>query len=542
MLSSYKMSIKPDVARLVIVLTALVAALTVWYASIPRLNHVTLRALALDSCGQIHGMDNLIKGKIPEKKAKKELVDNCELYNDPASSITLPYSRPQNIATTRFRIEAELVAAPYKSNIFRITPDDCIDKLFVNDQKVKIPFRPGAPERCWPRSYTIDLGPYLEPGKNKIKLYLSNDNGNYGLDISGRPAAWMGWLVMGLLAIAAYMALFLILPLYDKIQELAIRAKPYIYNKWRQLGPGSAIYWQSLLLPFVCALLLAFNNKIAGTHWHKPMLPFMIACFSAMALWLYSFSKTNKVLSNISAPAWMITVLAMAVAMRSAYLPEYNVPLVWIQERLGMLAIVSALFVRIGIKNAFNFVRKEPRYSMAAVFAGASPWLFYWLIKDYWQVACGFAAKATQVLLSGLGLNITAYPDDPGTRDPNFILGTDYWKIQVFSDCSGFEGICLFIYLLSMLLMMDWNLLKRYSMTLLYSIGVFYMMAFNVLRISSLYTLGYFAYDPGANVFMREFKGAPVAIFHSYVGWTYYLVAFSIFAWVLYKPFRKKMV
>ena len=110
-----------------------------------------------------------------------------------------------------------------------------------------------------------------------------------------------------------------------------------------------------------------------------------------------------------------------------------------------------------------------------------------------------------------------------------------YFVVEVYRTCSGLEGMSLFIFLLSIIFLLDWRIFRQVRILEIYLIGILYMFFINAVRIASVFSVGYHAWDPAASGFAKSLRGAPIELFHSFVGHIYYLTAFAIFAAIMYR-------
>ena len=165
-------------------------------------------------------------------------------------------------------------------------------------------------------------------------------------------------------------------------------------------------------------------------------------------------------------------------------------------------------------------------------FIGASEaFNYYWLQETLWIKICGWVAQVAYSFLHLWGMDITY-----NSRGDHFTLFSPYFQIRIYADCSGVEGIFLFNFMLSAIFLLTTGicLLKR-RILVYYLLGIIYMFCINILRISAYFAFGYWAYRPDAWGLMQVTRGVPLYLFHTYVGWILYLIAFRIFALCLYR-------
>ncbi len=199
-----------------------------------------------------------------------------------------------------------------------------------------------------------------------------------------------------------------------------------------------------------------------------------------------------------------------------------------------LAAILSSLFVFVPFKQVIRQITQNKRLSVVALIGATSAVNYYWLMLTIWFAMCRWTTMGAYALLKLLDLNAVAVVHP--ITDTTIALISRYFQVWVNIGCNGLEGVFLFNFMLAATLLFDWKLLHKYSITLLFCTGVLYMFLMNVLRITVFFIIGYWAYKPGAWSFMHLLQGAPLALFHSYVGWVFYLFAFALFMGLLYSP------
>lgn len=131
-----------------------------------------------------------------------------------------------------------------------------------------------------------------------------------------------------------------------------------------------------------------------------------------------------------------------------------------------------------------------------------------------WKPLSVFISKTIYLLLSlsfddvVLNLNRGAGPR----------LGVGNFIVGISKDCSGVDSLLLFLSLFIFLLVLDWSRFKKKNMIIVFLIGVFGTLLFNILRVYSLMLVG-ILYSP-------EFA---VDTFHSNIGWILFLLYFAVF-------------
>lgn len=255
-----------------------------------------------------------------------------------------------------------------------------------------------------------------------------------------------------------------------------------------------------------------------GLYRHVPQLPAeMLPIPVAFLLWVRLMERTGGKLTLAFSPFFAALSAAPLVAA----------PELWrdpgLQQYLFALGIVAGLFILAPFRECLKRALREPRPAIIAVIAATAACNYYYLMR-FWPYFDRWTGQAAFVFLHSLGLDITA---GMYQRDPTIL--SKHFSVIIFRTCNGLEGIFLFMFMLSVMLLLDWDLFKRRIISLLYEFGIVYMFLFNILRIASLYMVGYWAYNPDAWGWVHSLQGVSLYMFHSYLGWIYYLVAFGIF-------------
>jgi len=102
-------------------------------------------------------------------------------------------------------------------------------------------------------------------------------------------------------------------------------------------------------------------------------------------------------------------------------------------------------------------------------------------------------------------------------------VGNSHFAGIIFRPCSGIEGLSLFLLLFTIIVIIDWNVINKKKMLLLYLIGPLYMVVFNILRIFVLLISG-----------IEISKSFAVGGFHSNLGWIIFTFAFFVFLKLTY--------
>lgn len=251
----------------------------------------------------------------------------------------------------------------------------------------------------------------------------------------------------------------------------------------------------------------------------------------AFLLWVYCMERSEKF--TLSFSPFFCAVSIAGFFIRESTIRYFDA------HAIGMLiGVVAGFFVLLSLREVVRRIVHNPRPTFVALMGGFAAYNYYALMFSMWDRMCDWTTQLVYGMLQLFGFDATSAAINQGRT--MMLINSPHFNIIINPGCNGLEGIFLFNFMLSVMLLLDWGLFKHRSILLLYVFGVFYMFFMNSLRIFLFFTLGYWAYNPDAWGWIQEFKGTPVYLFHSYVGWVFYLIAFGIFAAVLYSDAARK--
>lgn len=199
--------------------------------------------------------------------------------------------------------------------------------------------------------------------------------------------------------------------------------------------------------------------------------------------------------------------------------------------------VLAGLFAFLPFLPWLRVAVQHKRLGMVAL-AGGSAALCYYLLMGHYasHVVLDWTAEATSRAIALVGIDAVVAENMDFPLAYNMI--TPHFRIILAPFCGGLEGIFLFIFMLSVVAILDWEKFSRHRLSLIYAAGVLVMFTVNILRITALFSLGYLAYHPQTQSWASGLRGAPVTLFHSYVGWGLDLLVFCVFLLILYPKRR----
>jgi hypothetical protein len=206
--------------------------------------------LAAQERGEAHAADRWLVYQGTDTLGWESGVGDDESWFEPR----MPFMRS---GVGQILVRGEVVASGKGDDTLTISADDCVSGLYVNGRLAYTEPKCDICTHC--RGLTVDLGPYLKPGRNRIAARIVNSGGGTTAFLGamwGRPRSI--WRPPYLLAVAV---LLIILASVRKGSAKAAYAKAasWIY------GRGSRAWPLAVLLFVFCATMLS-NLESAHTN------------------------------------------------------------------------------------------------------------------------------------------------------------------------------------------------------------------------------------------------------------------------------------
>ncbi len=245
------------------------------------------------------------------------------------------------------------------------------------------------------------------------------------------------------------------------------------------------------------------------------------------ALWRYAMEREGPVPVRFSLYTFAFCILAFGLA--------------WLKPgQAGWLILAGAcigLFVWTPSRAVLALAVTYRRRAVIALYGGFSIYLYTLFNPTLWMLCF----REVGALIFAL---LTLYGVDPYITyriySGGVFIRTSQFHILIFNGCSGFEGVTLFLLMLSAMLLADWNLFKRYRLWILYLSGALYVMAMNILRITAVFLVGHHTFTPDASETTVAIRNQFVYQFHNFAGWAFYMAVFFVFALCLYRHARRR--
>ena len=147
----------------------------------------------------------------------------------------------------------------------------------------------------------------------------------------------------------------------------------------------------------------------------------------------------------------------------------------------------------------------------------------YPFLQKFWYSFSSITANTAHAILN------LFYPTQIkfSANVPTLILPN--FRAAISAPCSGIEGLTLFVFLFTLLFLVDWKFINKKKAIFLYIIGMAGTILINILRITALFLIG-----------QIHSPQLAVGFFHSNAGWILFSAYFVIFEFITYDWLRKK--
>ncbi len=211
-----------------------------------------------------------------------------------------------------------------------------------------------------------------------------------------------------------------------------------------------------------------------------------------------------------------------------AFLGKKWLSFIW--SLLGALTFGSSLLIFLDLEVLFQRLKQYRWEALFSLFAGGLFYLFHLSIHYLWPFLSTAVTLIVYSLLKILGFKMIL-GDDP------FTLSHPLFSAKIAAACSGLEGIFLFIFLFSLILIVDWGKYSLKKAFLIYCLGILFMFCLNALRVTIFFAAAILATKHwGQGQASQLF----VWFFHANVGWIFYLIGIAVFFSILFRFMQKQ--
>ena len=192
----------------------------------------------------------------------------------------------------------------------------------------------------------------------------------------------------------------------------------------------------------------------------------------------------------------------------------------------GLLAASSGTAIGLDFGQLFKLLAQ---YKKLWAICGIFSFLFLYLtptLESYWQPLSLAIGRLSEFLLSLTYSGAFFTPD-------TFFLGVREFAVTIYKPCSGIEGIRLFIFLFTIVVITDWHRISKLRAILIYFIGSLIMFMADVVRVYFIVLLGYEVYKRWGHAMAYRIV---LEHFHSNFGWVLYITVILLLFKIFY-PF-----
>ena len=436
----------------------------------------------------------------------------------------LPYVDTTDGVTT-FTAEVPVKLTSLSSTVIQFAPDDCIEEYSVNGGAPHDLRQTDRSPRCWPFSYPIDLGVEQQAGTYLVRLALKNEWGAHKIDAHGSLVT----LAVLAACLAAWLAfMFLLWPSLVRLKNRRTGAALY----------GRRLALCSVGVVFTAGLLLNVDASVSITHGRFVALA---ACAAAVGLLFAALDhSSNRPLVRRPSAVWAAVSFAAFVA---AALESHHTFEPITRFLLMLLGVCASAFTVTPFFASLHQIRRDPRPAAIALLAAAIPLAFDECRLLAWQWLVGPTTQAVVAIINLLGQNATV-EFAPHTRVDGAVddyygyVTTPNFSIQIGAWCGGFEGIALFLFLLSAFVLYDWRFFGRTrGLWMPFVATIPYVFTINVMRIAAIFLYAVLVASDAGQDAARQ---AAVEMFHSNAGWVIYSLAFGPYLSAVYWWMRRR--
>ena len=444
----------------------------------------------------------------------------------PHPSVTLPFVQGPHEMVEHFRADVMLTWRPYAPTLFTLYPDDCIESVIVNGVTVFDQTDNVTKRGCYPDHYLLDANGFLKPGDNRMTVFVANLQKSYAFDIvaSFTPAQIL--VIATSLWVALYMGWSFVLHTVPAVR-LAIQ------GDW---GRAFARVYLAALGVLLTSVTL-WNQQWWGSLETRPLVMWL-ACLVPLCLLARTLDyQRSRPMTFRPSTGWTVLAVGLFLIVTATHPADtyYHADSLWL-KCLG--SCLAALFA---INPFFAFLQRasrEPRAVAISVLAAVAPLLPFAYKLPLWEQMAKPTADAVSLLLWLTGVNTTTsvtpkVSEYGAITDYHAYVASSDFAVQIGSWCGGYEGIAIFLFLLSIMLLLDWRRFSRLQhLWVLFAATVIFVLSLNVIRITALFLYAEVLIN---EVGHGEAVRRTVDTFHSHAGLVLYTAAFWPFLVCVYR-------
>jgi exosortase/archaeosortase family protein len=186
------------------------------------------------------------------------------------------------------------------------------------------------------------------------------------------------------------------------------------------------------------------------------------------------------------------------------------------------LTLILLAFSIFGVKFIKNFIKKFKKELLISLGSFIILYILSYYVQQSWHYFSYIIANSVTWLLNLSSPTILSF------QGYLPIIDFNSFKVAIDSPCSGIESMFLFTMLYLFITCLDWKVLNKKKLAVMFIPGLISVFALNILRIYLLIIIG-------ADV-SRDFA---LGMFHTNASWILFLAYFGLFWGLSYKWMKK---
>lgn len=256
-----------------------------------------------------------------------------------------------------------------------------------------------------------------------------------------------------------------------------------------------------------------------------PIEPIVVPALCALAALSYvtagkmplefSFQKKTLVLNLLFYVPFFIFNIKMEPLVLSLGWPVFAG--LWFG--FAVLALGSSFFVFVKPSSIYRKLKSYPVETAFGILAGLAQVLYELINQRFWR---WYLSIPTIGAVRGLLRLFGVHTESTNPRE----IAHPLFTVHVGTPCSGLEGVAFFVFVFSVLAILDWKKHSPRKLFALFTGGTLFMLVLNLLRITVFFLIALwitiqFGKSEGSQWF--------VWAFHAHIGWIFYLIGIGIF-------------
>ena len=212
-------------------------------------------------------------------------------------------------------------------------------------------------------------------------------------------------------------------------------------------------------------LLLFVIINAKGDRWATDnLLTALVQAIVPFALLLQlARHEQHEVLDTTS---YFMATVSIATMLYASHMLFYRGASNSLIQAIAIIGVMAGFFATMSLPQCLRAVSQHPKAIAIAVLASMSPHIYWNLRLPLWNEFGVYTGLVVQVMLHAIGIDNKAFTalkmtESDTLADFHVYVSTSHFSVRIGSWCSGYEGLTLFTFLLSLFLLLDWKLFGR---------------------------------------------------------------------------------